>query len=37
MRLLLCFQARVITEEEKKFRAYATLRKQLRDAKNVRV
>ncbi|KAL8436540.1 hypothetical protein ACSSS7_001618 [Eimeria intestinalis] len=28
-------QARVITEEEKKFRAYATLRKQLRDAKNV--
>ncbi|KAL8271349.1 hypothetical protein Esti_004683 [Eimeria stiedai] len=28
-------RARVITEEEKKFRAYATLRKQLRDAKNV--
>ncbi|KAL8451708.1 hypothetical protein Emed_001870 [Eimeria media] len=33
--LLLLLPARVITEEEKKFRAYATLRKQLRDAKNV--
>lgn len=28
-------RARVITEEERMFRAYATLRKQLRDAKNV--